>query len=212
MSQRVPLPRSVPTEWPAEGPVGNQRLTSSVAVVLLVLLAVEGATLLNLGPAIRVHVFVGMMLLPPVALKLASTGYRLIRYYAGAAAYVRRGTPILLARLLGPVVVFLTVLLLATGVALLYVPPGHGLLVTAHKASFVLWFGAMSLHVLLHIFELPQSGVQDWLPRTKRIAGVISRREVVLGSVLIGAVVGFIFLPGATPWQHWLAGFGAGSG
>ena len=61
------------------GTDGNERLTANAAVVLIVLLAVEGATLLSLRSLLPVHVFVGMLLIPPVALKLASTGYRFLR-------------------------------------------------------------------------------------------------------------------------------------
>ena len=55
---------------------GNERLTAATAAVLVVLLAVEGVTILFLRPLLSVHVFVGMLLVPPVALKLGSTAYR----------------------------------------------------------------------------------------------------------------------------------------
>ena len=57
-------------------------------------------------------------MIPPAVLKIASTGWRFVRYYAGAPAYRRKGPPPVLLRLLGPVVVILTVVLLASGVAL----------------------------------------------------------------------------------------------
>jgi hypothetical protein len=63
------------------GTDGNRRLTATTALVLLVLLAAEGATLLALRPLLSLHVFLGMLLIPPVALKLASIGYRFGRYY-----------------------------------------------------------------------------------------------------------------------------------
>ena len=59
--------------------------------MLVVLLAVEGATIPLLRPLLSVHIFVGMLLLGPVALKLAATGYRFSRYYARYAEYVERG-------------------------------------------------------------------------------------------------------------------------
>ena len=49
--------------------------------------------------------FVGLLLIPPVVLKLASTGYRFVRYYAGARAYREKGPPPLPLRLLAPVLV-----------------------------------------------------------------------------------------------------------
>lgn len=73
------------------GSVGNERLTAATAVALLVLLAVEGVTILFLRPLLSVHVFVGMLLLPPVALKLGSVGWRLARYYVGSREYVLKG-------------------------------------------------------------------------------------------------------------------------
>ena len=97
-----------------------------------------------------------MVLIPPVLLKVASTGWRFARYYRGAPAYRRKGPPPLLLRLLGPVVVILTVVLLASGVGLLLVSPSWlPLLLTVHKASFVLWFGAMTIHVLGHLGGVP---------------------------------------------------------
>jgi hypothetical protein len=101
----------------------NARLTASNAVVLLVLLAAEGVTILRVRELLTPHVFIGMVLIPPVLLKMASTGWRFARYYRGTPAYRRKGPPPLLLRLLGPVVVVLTVVLLASGVGLLLAGP-----------------------------------------------------------------------------------------
>ena len=54
----------------------NARLTAVMGLVLLVLLPVEGVTLLSLRSLLTVHMLVGVALIPPIALKLASTGYR----------------------------------------------------------------------------------------------------------------------------------------
>jgi len=54
----------------------NARLTASNAVVLLVLLAAEGVTILRVRALLTPHVFIGMVLIPPVLLKVASTGWR----------------------------------------------------------------------------------------------------------------------------------------
>ena len=75
------------------GIAGNERLTGSTGAVLFVLLFVEGVTILSLDALMPLHVLVGIALIPPVLLKLASTGYRLARYYTGDATYVRRGPP-----------------------------------------------------------------------------------------------------------------------
>jgi hypothetical protein len=127
----------------------NARLTASNAAVLLALLAAEGVTILRVRALLTPHVFIGMVLIPPVLLKVASTGWRFACYYRGAPAYRSKGPPPLPLRLLGPAVVTLTVMLLASGVGLLLVGPSWlPLLLKVHKVSFVLWFGAMTIHVL----------------------------------------------------------------
>jgi len=49
------------------GAEGNQRLTAITGAVLLVLLAVEGFTILRVGRLLTLHFFLGMLLLGPVA-------------------------------------------------------------------------------------------------------------------------------------------------
>ena len=138
----------------ARGADGNERLTAATAVVLLVLLAVEGVTILFLRPLLSVHVFVGMLLIPPVALKLGTVGYRFARYYSGSRPYRLKGPPHLLMRVLvAPVLVASTLGLFATGVALIVLGPSGGIVLGLHKASFVVWFGAMSVHVLAYVLR-----------------------------------------------------------
>ena len=61
--------------------------------VLLILLAVECYTILRIGRLLTLHVFLGMLLLGPVALKAGSVLYRFARYYTGSAPYRRKGPP-----------------------------------------------------------------------------------------------------------------------
>jgi hypothetical protein len=63
---------------------------------------VETLTTLSLRSYLPVHIFLGLLLLPPVALKLASTGWRFLRYYSRNAAYRHEGPPRLLLRTLAP--------------------------------------------------------------------------------------------------------------
>ena len=49
------------------GVAGNARLTGAVAAALLVLLAAEGATIPFIGPLLGPHIFIGMLLIPPVS-------------------------------------------------------------------------------------------------------------------------------------------------
>jgi hypothetical protein len=140
------------------GSDANSELTAIVAALLLVLLAVEGATLLNLRSLLTVHAFVGMLLIPVVGLKLASTGWRMLCYYRHVDEYVRRGPPhVALRVLVAPVNVVSTVVLFVTGVLLLALGQTHGTVVGLHKASFVVWLAAMSLHVLTRVWKLAPS-------------------------------------------------------
>jgi hypothetical protein len=179
----------------AGGSAGNEQLTAVVATLLLVLLAVEGATILRIGSLLTVHAFVGMLLIPVVALKLASTGWRMLRYYLRGEEYVRRGPPHLVLRVLvAPVLVLSTILVFATGVALLALDRTHGLLVGLHKASFVVWLGATSLHVLTRGLHL--------LPALRRrLPGLGLRAALVGGSLVAGAVLALATLPAADHLQ-----------
>jgi hypothetical protein len=135
---------------------GNERLTAATAVALLVLLAIEGVTILFLHPLLSVHELVGVILIPPVILKLGATGYRFLRYYQGDTPYVEKGPPHPLMRfLVAPVLVASTIGVLATGVAILVLHQRHGMVVGLHKASFVFWIGAAAIHVLVYAPRIP---------------------------------------------------------
>src|SRR6516162_6451258 len=98
---------------------GNGRLTAALGVLLLVPIAVELVTvLLGVHTFMSVHVFVGLLLIPAVVLKLASTGWRFARYYSRSAAYRALGPPQTAMRLLAPFLVVATVVLLGSGVAM----------------------------------------------------------------------------------------------
>lgn len=177
------------------GSAGNEQLTAVVATILIVLLAIEGATLLNLTSLLTVHAFVGMLLVPVVALKLASTGWRLLRYYRGGEEYVRRGPPHLALRVLvGPVLVLSSILVLGTGVALLLLDETHGTLVGLHKASFIVWAAAFGIHVLAHMLKLPRVVLA-------RIPGAALRAALVAVTLAAGAALAVATLPGADRLQ-----------
>ena len=145
-----------------------------------------------------------MLLIPPVLLKIGSTGWRFVRYYRGSPAYRRKGPPPALLRLLGPVVVILTVVLLASGVALVVGP--HSLrhtLLLMHKASFVLWFGAMTIHVVGHLVETARLAPKDWAHRTRHdVAGATARQWALAASLVAGVVLGVVMLGPAAHYRH----------
>jgi hypothetical protein len=180
----------------------NARLTASTAVVLFVLLAVEGVTLLRLGPLLSVHVFIGMVLVPPVLLKMGSTGYRFLRYYGGSPPYRRKGPPPLLLRLLGPFLVVATVVMLASGIALLLATPAwHTRLLLLHKGSFILWFAAMTVHVIAHFVDTARLAPRDWMRRTRgQVRGAGIRQWLIVSSLMTGILLGVLLVGRVGPW------------
>ena len=190
------------------GPEGNERLTAATGAVLFLLLAAEGVTILFIRPLLSTHVFIGMLLIPPVALKTASAGWRFFRYYAGDRAYRVKGPPILPLRLLAPLVVASTVALFATGVALLVVSPGRGFVLGLHKASFAVWLVATGLHVLAYVWRVPALAASDWRRRDpERVGGSFMRRTLVAGALVAGVILALATLRYAQPWVHWTAAF-----
>jgi hypothetical protein len=177
------------------GSAGNAQLTAVLASTLLVALAVEGATLLDIRGLLTVHVFIGVLLIPVVALKLASTTWRMARYYLGAPEYVQQGPPHLALRaFVAPLIVTSTLLLFGTGIALLATSSTAGVLVSLHKASFIVWVAATGGHVIGHVLKLPRL-------IGARVPGVASRLVAVAGVVLVGVSLAIATLPAADHLQ-----------
>jgi hypothetical protein len=190
------------------GPDGNERLTAATAAVLFVLLAAEGVTIVFLRPLLSAHVFIGMLLIPPVALKTASTGWRFVRFYTGDRSYREKGPPLLPLRMLAPLVVASTVSLFATGVALLVVGPGRGFVLGLHKASFAVWLVTTGLHVLGYARRVPGLAASDWRRRDPTpVDGSFARRTLLAGTLVAGVILAVTTVRYAQPWVHWAAVF-----
>ena len=167
--------------------------------MLLVLLAAEGVTILRIGELLTPHEFISVVLIPPVALKLASTGYRFASYYRGRTPYVLKGPPKLLLRVLvAPVLVLATIVVLGTGVALLWLHERQGTLVGIHKASFIVWLGAFALHVLAYVWRLPRTLTREW---RERLPGRSLRYGVVIGALALGLLLAFGTVPQTDHWR-----------
>jgi hypothetical protein len=176
-------------------PAGNEQLTAFAGILLIVFLAVEGATLLNLRALLTVHAFVGMFLLPIVALKMGSTGWRMAHYYLGREEYVRRGPPAFpLRAVVAPVVVASTVVLFGTGIYLLATHEVQGTAVGLHKASFVVWLVSTSIHVLARLGPMRKA-------LRARYPGLGLRLGVVAATLVAGVAVATVTLSGADHLQ-----------
>jgi hypothetical protein len=187
----------------APSPEGNERLTSSNGLALLVLLAVETLTTLALGTYLNVHLFLGLLLLPPLALKLASTGWRFARYYMRNEQYVRAGPPRMLPRILAPLLVASTLALFGTGVAMIVVGHRGGELRTLHTYSFIAWGVLIAVHVLAYLTRVLRDGTMDWRRHAVDVvAGVRSRRAILVGALLAGVVLAVATLPAQRTVLH----------
>jgi hypothetical protein len=171
--------------------------------VLLVLLAVETLTTLALRTYLHVHIFLGLLLLPPVALKLASTGWRFVRYYTHNEPYRRQGPPRLLLRMLAPLLVISTLSLFGTGVALLIFGHGGGQLRTLHTLSFIAWGVLMIIHVLAYLTRVLRVGLADWRANSDQVvSGAGTRRAVLSGALLVGLIVALATYPAQQSWLN----------
>ncbi len=179
---------------------GNTRLTAATGAVLFVILAAEGVTILSVQRLLTWHAFLGVMLIPLAGLKIASTVRRFVAYYRGDAAFVRKGPPHPILRVLGPVVSLLTIVVLLSGVILI-VNGRSGTWLTVHKASFILWFGAMTVHVLGHIVETVRIAPLDWT-RARGVPRAGVRRAALVGAIVLGIAGGFLIQSSVRSWHH----------
>jgi hypothetical protein len=177
-------------------------MTSTLGGALFVLLAVEGVTILRIGSLLDAHVFVGVVLIPIVLTKISTTGWRFIKYYTGSPDYRRKGPPVMALRLLGPFIIVLTLVLLGSGVGLVLLPTTYRAeLFFIHRASFILWIAAMTVHVLGHLGETARLAPRDWLARSRRqVDGASARQWVLVSSVAAGLLAAIAITPHAVGW------------
>jgi len=192
------------------GPAGNARLTAWVGAVLFALLLVEGITLVDVHGLISWHITVGLLLIPPVLLKLASTGWRMVRYYTGNPAYRTAGAPPMVLRVLGPLVILSTLALLATGVAVALLGPDvarQGLWQTPlsplflHQASFAGWIVVTSVHVLGRLVPAARI-LTGRAVASQRVGGGVVRGVLIAMAALAAVGLALVVFGDTTAWQH----------
>ena len=194
------------------GADGNEQLTSITGVLLIVMLAVLGITILRIGQLIWLHLFLGLALIGPVVLKMASTGYRFARYYTRNHTYRIKGPPPILLRMLAPGVVVTTLAVFVTGVVLLFVGPARrGTPLLLHKVSFILWLALTAVHVLGHLPGLGSTLRRATAVRDEMgVPGGGTRWVALAGALAAGLVLAVVLIPdfhiwtapGAIPHHH----------
>src|SRR6266571_1961790 len=186
--------------------VGNERMTALAGAVLLVLIVVELVTAVSLRTLLSPHVFVGVLLAGPLAVKLGSTGYRFLRYYTRSPAFVRRGPPRLALRILAPLLIATTLVVIGSGIGLVVTGPRYaGPLLPLHGFSVLVWLPLIAIHVFAHIRRIPRLVADDWSnPSGRSLApGRGLRFGMNLGALMGGALAAILLLPVAVPWIAW---------
>jgi hypothetical protein len=186
------------------GVVGNERLTALVSLMLLVLIIVELVTSALLRIWLPAHTVVGVLLVGPLLVKMGSTGWRFLRYYTRAPAYVRRGPPPLVLRVLGPVLLVTTLVMVGSGIGLVVTGPLQPFLLT-HVFSALVWLPLIAVHSLAHLQQVPRSIASDWNIRqgSRFHVGRGLRLGTNLGALLLGVIGAWLLFPAATPLFAW---------
>jgi hypothetical protein len=186
------------------GVIGNERLTALVSLVLLVLIVVELVTSAFLRIWLPAHTIVGVLLAGPLLMKMGSTGWRFLCYYTRAPAYVRRGPPLLVLRVLGPVLLITTVVMVGSGIGLVVVGPIQLFLLT-HVFSALVWLPLIVVHSVAHIRQVQSRLADDWRNwrGSRSQVGRGLRLGVNLGALLLGVIAAVLLFPAATPLFAW---------
>jgi hypothetical protein len=199
----LPLPkvrrrRSLERRDHLGGAEGNEILTSATALLLIGFLAAEGYTIVNIHGLVTLHMFIGLVLIPPVGLKLGSTGYRFARYYTGSRPYRAKGPPRLLLRVLAPVLVAATLMVFVTGVLLLAAGHNSRAVLQLHQLSFIVWGVVFAVHLLAY---LPRMVRSLRAARREAVPGAGIRGMLVAAAVGGGAALALALLPAIDAWH-----------
>ena len=73
---------------------------------------------------------------------------------------------------------------------------------TIHKASFIVCFGALGVHVLAYLRRLPRLALADWVRERHVDLGRRLRRRAVAGSLLAGVVAAAVAAPIVASWHR----------
>lgn len=177
------------------GVVGNEVLTSAAGIVLLILLLAEAVTIVHMSGLMSTHMFIGLVLIPTVALKLASTGYRMLNYYARNRAYRALGPPLLPLRLTAPLLVASVIVVLTTGVLLLAIGHKSNEVLTIHKLATIAFGVLLAVHLLAYTARAIRTLGKDWrATRRDAVAGRDTRAILVAAALGGGATLGLVLL------------------
>jgi hypothetical protein len=171
---------------------GNERLTAWAGAALLAGFSAELLTLLNVHWYMRFHILIGVALFAPLAVKLASTGYRFFRYYTNDPAYVRKGPPQIALRVLAPLLIANTLVVLLSGLWLSLTHRLHFQMGEIHELGTWTWIGLAVAHVLAYLLPTAKGVLADLMRRETTTAAALRRAGVVAASGVIGLGLGAV--------------------
>jgi hypothetical protein len=203
LARRQPVERL--RQW-SSGVDANERLTAVTGLLLYVLVGAIAVTILFIQPLLSAHYLVGLLLIPPVALKFGSTGYRFARYYTRNPEYVRAGPPPIVLRLLvAPALVVSTVAVFVSGLELWIFGLRFGSLwVGLHTLSAVIFMITLGAHLLGHLRRSGDATIEEVAIRPSRPA--FTRRSLIVASLLLGAILTGASLLYSSPFPGSAAG------
>jgi hypothetical protein len=181
--------------------VANERLTALNGALLFILLAAIAITVLLIRPLLVVHYLVGILLIPPLALKLFSSGYRFFRYYSGDAAFRLAGAPTLMLRfVVAPVLVVSTIVVFGTGLEMwVFGLRFGGAWLSAHTLSAVVFMIAVTVHSWSHLRRSAAAVAEE-------VSAPRPRQGLVAAGLVVGGVLAAASLLYATPFPSSAAG------
>lgn len=184
------------------------RAAALLGVVSFVLVVVELVTVPAIATLISWHIIVGVVLSAVVLAKLAYSGVRFIRFYAGDPEYVAAGPPWLPLRYLAPPLAVTTVLLLGSGLELTFSGVSSfstSFLVPAHTLVAIVWLLLFLVHAFAYLRRSTSSVAKDAVSigrrRSDRRGG--GRRLSMLAAVLVVGALAAASLSGQIrQWEH----------
>jgi hypothetical protein len=183
----------------------NSRLTAMSAIVLSALFCIQITTVvLGVKSVLTLHVVIGLLLVPPLLVKIGSVSWRFIKYYQHDPAFRQKGPPTPVMRLLSPLLLLVTVVLFVSGIVLLLAPSCFGgSMRQIHGGSFFIWLLLVLVHVVAHAKDIRRVAPRDWVHHSRQaVPGALVRQMVVLGSLAVGLVLALTLVSRVGTYRH----------
>ncbi len=176
--------------------MGNLILTSHAGLIILfglVLLYLSGLAFTPLRP---VHFALGFALMPLLVVKLASTGWRALSYYARRGGYREAGPPWLLPRLIAVPLTGGAALATASGVVLWSQGTDRGVWAAVHTDSVI----ALGILTLVHGAVYLRKAFRA-SGRSLAATAVNRPERVIVWALLAALVAGAVATGLEPPWR-----------